>query len=146
MRQNRSKLPVKDLTTQEHLQIAKQNLEFGDWLQSSGRNDPTTVGWAVTALFYAALHEIRAYLLAHHQVKIGDHQELRRFEVDYPELKRTSQDYHQLKIDSELARYNTGTFSWQDYVELRTNVERIIRCWRHKTEAAINRSEVAGQS
>jgi hypothetical protein len=51
-----------DAAARRHLDNIEKNLAFADWLKSSGRTDPTTVGWAITVLFYASLHAVRAHL------------------------------------------------------------------------------------
>lgn len=126
-----------NLTAERHIRGAKNNLAFGDALKASGQNDPTTVGWAITALFYSAVHTVRAYLLARHKVVVSSHEDVRSFESKYPELKRTSPSYRHLKQQSEKARYYLfERFTWDDYIDLRVDAQRVLSTWEAKVGTA----------
>jgi len=117
-----------------HLDGADRFFEHADFLRGSGRTDPTTIGWAITALFYSALHELRAYIQARHNREIATHEDMRDLPSTYPELRKTSTDYEELKQQSQGARYYMKEFTWDDFARLRSTVTRIKSCWRGKTE------------
>ena len=83
--------------------------------------------WAVTALFYAALHEVQAYLIqlgsqpASHtrrEVEIGRH----------PEILPILDLYRQLRTHSENVRYDCRMFSADEFEDIREqNYQAIIR-------------------
>lgn len=47
-------------TPDEHLNQARANRDHAAWLVSTSPNDPTALQWAVTAIFYSALHGLTA--------------------------------------------------------------------------------------
>jgi uncharacterized protein (UPF0332 family) len=47
-----------------HLEQARANREFAEYLLRHRPSDPVAVQWAVTAAFYCALHCLQAHLLA----------------------------------------------------------------------------------
>ena len=124
-----------ELTAQRHLDGARQNIEFGDRLSETGDEDPIVVGWAITALFYSAVHSVRAMLLAKHKVVASSHEDVRAYERQYPELKRTNTSYRHLKQQSESARYYLNRrFTWKDYRTLRNDAVRIQKTWEPVVE------------
>ncbi|MBI4702052.1 MAG: hypothetical protein HY744_13015 [Deltaproteobacteria bacterium] len=123
---------------QRYLEGAASNLGFADWLKSTGRDDPTTVGWAITAAFYAAVHAVRAYLLARHGVRVGAHTDMPGLQAQHPELNNTARDYNMLKQESQSARYYLNQrFTWADFDKLRAKAARVQATWRPKTEQAL---------
>lgn len=129
------------VTADKHLQGAARNLAFADRLKKSGQNDPATLQWAVTALFYAAVHSVRAYLSARHGVQVTAHSDMPGLIAKYPELKGTQRDYDMLKQQSHSARYYLNeSFTWDDYDKLRAAAVRISNAWLAKTQTALQRS------
>lgn len=125
-----------DLSPEAHLEGAAKNLAYAEWLRAQGRTDSLAVGWAITALFYSAVHAVRAYLLARHNVKVTSHDDVKSFERQYPEIRRTVIDYEWLKQESHSARYYLSPhFTWDDYAKLRKAAEKIDNTWRTKTVA-----------
>ena len=51
-------------TPSDHLARARENRAHAEWLINERPTDPTAVQWAVTAVFYSALHGLTAYLMA----------------------------------------------------------------------------------
>jgi hypothetical protein len=58
-------------TEAEHLQQAQDNERFADALLQIGTTD--SLQWAVTALYYAAVHWGRAYLAHHLSTTVTTH-------------------------------------------------------------------------
>ena len=103
-------------SAQEHKLKALHNEEF---LSVYRLSDGEFVDWAVTALFYSALHWMRA-LAAQEGLQIKGY----RDEKDV--LKGTGvftdeayEWYRQLKEDSRVARYKMRQFSESDFADLR---------------------------
>ena len=103
-------------TTQEHKLKAAHNWEF---LESHRLSEGEFVDWAVTVLFYCALHWLSALLAQEgYQVKNYRDEEdaitgTRVFTLQALEW------YRHLKDSSRLARYETTEFSTSDYRDLR---------------------------
>jgi hypothetical protein len=118
------------LTAESHLAGARSNLDFGDYLLVGQSPEPTAVGWAITSLFYCAVHALRGYLLARHGVVVSSHEDIRTYELKYPEIKRAGAPYKHLKQQSESARsYLNPRFTWDDYSELRKDAVRVLDHW-----------------
>jgi hypothetical protein len=83
----------------DHLAQASHNVEFVDAFDTSKYSD-----WAATALFYAGLHYIDAFL-ATMSVNPGSHDMRDRFVSTTKELKPLAADYWKLKNSSRNARY-----------------------------------------
>ena len=86
---------------QDHADKAKENELLADSLGSS----PSTVEWAITATFYAAVHYVQSYL-----VKNGNdparHSSRRRVYLADPKVSMIDNDYQELMDKSVLARYH----------------------------------------
>jgi uncharacterized protein (UPF0332 family) len=118
-----------DPTVQEHLRIAQEFLAFAAWLRQSGRDDAVTVGWAITNIYYAALHTASAYVLARHGVRAESHADRDRWfrPNGFPELSRLDRaDYFELKRQSEAQRYRGEQFTWADFERLRDRGEHFV--------------------
>lgn len=129
-----------ELTAERHLEGARCNIAYADSLRdahvSDAEVDPMVVGWAITALFYAAVHAVRAYLRHAKGVVVSSHEDIRKFEEKYPELRRTEVPYKHLKQQSESARYYLNSrFTWTDYEELRKDAVRVLKVWESKIGA-----------
>jgi len=126
-------------TAAAHIKASSDHLQHGDRLRASGVNDPVTVGWAITALFYSALHAVRAYLKACKNIEISshdDHKAKQRHEAT--ELNRTAVDYRQLEQQSQSARYYcNGNFTWDDFDHLRKNANKVANTWIPRAEACL---------
>jgi hypothetical protein len=121
-------------SVEQRLRGVEQFVRFADTLKVSGSSDFVTVGWAITALFYSAVHEIRAYLKAKHGLNVASHEEMRHVEQRHPELQRTKGIYDLLKQESHSARYYLNErFTWSDYEILRKKATAFQAAWRSKT-------------
>ena len=106
-------------TEQAHLRQAQHNEQFLTTL------DPAVtpyLDWAVTVIFYAALHYIRALAARHQFMNISRYGELDRVFERLPVFRHNRAvyaDYRQLKDDSRAARYDMGVFSSEDVAGLR---------------------------
>ncbi len=131
--------PSSDQTGAEtHLRAVTEHIAHGEWLKSSGRTDATTVGWAITALFYAALHSVRAYLKACKNVDVSSHDDFKAYERQFPELKKTALDYNFLKQESQSARYYCNpNFTWTNFDDLRKKAERVAGIWVPKANGCM---------
>ena len=117
-----------------HLEAVGKHLDHAAFLRSTNRTDAVTVGWAITALFYAALHSVRGYLKACKQVDVTSHDDFKALVHTHTELKRTSVEYDLLKQESQSARYYCNpNFTWADVDELRKKAEKIANTWRAPT-------------
>jgi hypothetical protein len=106
-------------TEQAHLRQAQHNEQF---LATLNLAITPYLDWAVTVIFYAALHYIRALAARHHFMNISRYGDLDRaferilvFRLD-PNLYS---DYRQLKDDSRAARYDMRGFSTEEVADLR---------------------------
>ena len=122
-----------ELTAVQHLEGAKAHLAFADALAAAGATtteDPVAVGWAITALFYSAVHCVRAYLVSAKKAKVVSHEDFRRLEREFPELNASRAPYQTLKQQSESARYYLNkNFTWADYQKLRRDAARVLNTW-----------------
>jgi hypothetical protein len=96
-------------------------------------------GWAVTAMFYSAVHRVRAYLFAHHGERIARHDDMRDQWRKYPEMRPIKVEYELLKQESEQARYYLAEFTPAEVEALRQYLQRIQRMLEAKTARAIQR-------
>jgi hypothetical protein len=88
---------------------------------------PEHCGWAVTAIFYAAVHFVRAYLTSVKGCVITRHEDLRTKYDEYPELRRVKAAYEHLKQQSEKARYYATPFALTDVTSLRRQLETVSK-------------------
>lgn len=89
------------------------------------------VRWAITALFYSAMHALDAYMLGRHGEVPSEHRDRWPWFRDrrYPELKRFAHDYKELYDNSRDARYYPVVFTWGDYDKLRVRSRHMIDRW-----------------
>lgn len=114
-------------TEQAHLRQAQHNEIF---LGEFDLGNTPYLDWAVTVLFYAALHYIRALAARHHFTNISNYADLDRVFERVPVFRRSPElyvDYRQLKDDSRAARYDVRQFLPQEVTELRDDELRRIR-------------------
>lgn len=88
-------MPARD----DHLTQAQHNREFAESLDPAKYSD-----WVATALFYAALHYVDAFL-ATRNVHPGRHDVRDHYVEKVTELRPISDDYWALKNSSRTARY-----------------------------------------
>ena len=101
----------------EHLAQARANEEFADFLLA--HDDDRYLGWAVTSVFYAAVHYGRAFLRAKGGPAITSHP---GFETHFVRLARDQSLYNlyrRLKDESERARYDCASYTKTDIDELK---------------------------
>lgn len=106
-------------TEQAHLQQAVHNEQF---LATFDLVITPYLDWAVTVIFYAALHYIRAVAARYLFSNISTYGELDRMFERLQILRQNSGiyvDYRQLKDDSRVARYDMRKFSPQEVRDLR---------------------------
>lgn len=97
----------------EHLDWAEENERTAQRLDKS---NPNQAAWAITIVFYAALHYVDAYVLAHFRSRPVDHAE--RDDIvrsDDSELKTIAVSYRRLKDMSRQARYQLAHYSEREY-------------------------------
>ena len=75
-------------------------------------------GWAVTCLFYSALHLVEAYLVQQGLMS-GTHRERHVRMLREPNLVSLRSTYNLLKQESELARYECQIFSAEHAARVR---------------------------
>ena len=127
-----------ELSARAHLQGADANLAFGSGLVGASPEDPVAIGWAITALFYAAVHEARAYLVARHGRRIVAHDDMRAVWDSHPEMRAGRTPYTELKQQSESARYYLNrAFVASDFSFLAERYGAVRSVLRAKTERAI---------
>lgn len=103
----------------EHLRQAAHNEEF---LTAHGLADTPYTDWAVTAIFYAALHYVRALLSRYHYTNISRYGEMDKAFERVDVLRRNDSiyvDYRQLKDDSRAARYDMWKPTGDEVIDLR---------------------------
>jgi len=96
---------------EEHLQKATQNEIFAASLDLANR---CHLEWAITAVFYAALHHVNAYF-AHYGVTCQSHEQTRQEISRDPRIKGVFGDYRELETLAHAARYTMRVFSERDY-------------------------------
>ena|ERR1700730_4264750 len=109
----------------EHISKAKLNKTFADSLKL---DNSTAVGWALTALFYSALHYIEAYNAKHH-FHCKNHQELHDNIKRNPVLEAILEDYLDLSNFSWNARYmwvNYGREKFEEALDYHAAVKNHI--------------------
>jgi hypothetical protein len=121
-----------DLSPADHLRLAREFLDFGARLAAADAPDETSLGWAVTAAYYASLHAVSGYFLARHGERPGSHVERERLLHDrrYPEFgKQDREDYFGLKNASERSRYLGVPTTVLHHTLYRQRAERLVAKW-----------------
>lgn len=114
-------------TKEAHLQQAEHNERF---LGTFDISISPHLDWAITVIFYAALHYIRALAAKHLFTNISRYGDLDRVFDRVSIFKRNGwiyADYRQLKDDSRAARYDMVKFSPREVEEFRDEELRRIR-------------------
>lgn len=104
-----------------HLDWAARNEEFA--LRLSPK-DNLEVNWAITILFYAALHTVDGYLLLHDH-RPPSHAKRGRAISDSAELSPIRTGYRLLEIMSREARYELAPYGEADLSEARSLLQTI---------------------
>lgn len=114
-------------TWQQHLQQAKHNEAF---LASLDLETTPFLDWAITAVFYAALHYLRALMARHAYTTVSTYGDMDKAFERLSVLKRNQEiyeAYRQLKDDSRSARYNMWKPTKETVEDLRDGELRRIR-------------------
>jgi hypothetical protein len=101
----------------DHLATARGNEEFAEFLLI--QPEDRFLGWAVSSVFYAAVHYGRAFLRAKSGPAITSHP---GFETHFLRICRDQSLYNlyrRLKDESERARYDCATYNKADVSDLR---------------------------
>jgi hypothetical protein len=114
-------MPAKPPTPADHLGKAEQNKKFGLGMIST---HPTSAGWALTALFYSAVHFSEAYFLKIAK-RITNHQD--RFDAirSDPTLRRIYGQYMHLYDYSYNARYTLKVHGKADVEKAKPSLEAV---------------------
>jgi uncharacterized protein (UPF0332 family) len=105
-------------TLDEHLKQASNNEDFAERLLQSG--DATSVMWAATLVFYAAIHYGRAFLTARGPLTIRTHPGFEStFRQSWAAPNSVLSHYRLLKVYSERARYDCIEYSVAEVLKLR---------------------------
>jgi hypothetical protein len=106
-------------TANDHLVQARANREHAEWLLVSRPTDPTALQWAVTAIFYSALHGLTAHLMGH-GVTVTSHRARTRalLSPSYGVPTAVYDTYRDLDLWSRGARYGLWVFTAQDVRDL----------------------------
>lgn len=102
-----------------HLAQAEHNEQF---LQTLGLPETPYLDWAVTVIFYAALHYIRALAARHQLANISSYAEMDRLFERVPVFRRNRDlyvDRRQMKDDSRVARYECRSLPPSEVIDLR---------------------------
>ena len=112
-------------STNEHLAKAQGNKTFA---YNLGVTTPTAIGWALTALFYSALHYVEAYNAKYGQ-HFSKHEDLSRDIGRNPVLQPIYGDYKDLLVFSWNARYRPVQYDAARLVEAKeyhAAVEQVV--------------------
>lgn len=85
---------------------------------------PTDVGWAMTALFYSALHAINAYLASQNRT-CSDHEDRAKEIIYDPKINPIYKDYRDLHSLSQNARYHMNIYGKPQYKEAHESLKNI---------------------
>ncbi len=124
-----------DLAT--HQRQAEHNQQAAAYLQTAGDE---YLDWAVTAMFYAALHMLDQALA--HSGNIHSRSHLQRHAViaQQPQLAPIYRDYRELEWQSQRSRYECATFTPADLQPLAARLEHI----RQLVESIVNPPTTTG--
>jgi hypothetical protein len=106
----------------DHLTKAANNEKFADSLSLNGR---TEVEWALTALFYSALHYVEAYLHKQFKIDSRNHDSRDKAINRDSRLRRVFVEYQKLKTLGWAARYSRTEFGRQAYIDARPHLSTI---------------------
>ena len=114
-------------TEEEHLTQAQHNNQF---LATFDLAVSPYLDWAVTVIFYAALHYVRVLAARSRFTNISSYADMDRVFERLDVFRRREDvyvDYRQLKDDSREARYDMRQFSPDEVIDLRDGELHRIR-------------------
>jgi len=105
----------------QHLKKALENESLASSLNLAV---PAAPDWAITMLFYAAVHYVEAFFS-----KTGHHLKRHKLRVNAiqgnAQLRPLYQDYRELQTYSETARYQAVFFTSSDVVPVKQHLENV---------------------
>jgi HEPN domain len=108
----------------EHFYKAVNNKLFADAITPS---TPTATGWALTALFYSALHYVEAFN-AKHNCHFSKHEDLNKDIARNPQLAPIFDDYKDLSELSWNARYQAVKYGKDKVTEAIEYHTAVVNC------------------
>jgi hypothetical protein len=108
----------------QHLEKSLANRTFAESLTLENH---TRVGWALTALFYSALHSVDAYLSTRGKSDLK-HQQRNRFISEDSELSGMYGEYKDLFVLSINARYLMHCYKSKHYEQAHRSLQ-IVQEW-----------------
>jgi len=105
------------------VRIAQDNEEFADTFDLS--HPHKHLRWAVTVIFYAAVHYVEAYFDLRYNRHHNSHKRRQRSIRNNGQLRRIYNLYRSLEDESRNARYDGKNFSPDDVEDLKGNLENI---------------------
>lgn len=105
-----------------HQRQAEHNQRVSAHLQAAGDE---YLDWAVTAMFYSAMHMIDQVLAHSGNVHPRSHQQRRSAIGQQSQLAPIYRDYRELEWQSQRSRYECATFTVTEVQDLIVRLERI---------------------
>lgn len=96
----------------QHLKKAERNETFAESLDLS---IPPNAEWAITALFYAAVHLVEAYMAKVLSAHSADHKQRKQFMSCDRTMKNCFPEYRHLETLSRTCRYDAQPMNARDY-------------------------------
>lgn len=106
----------------QHLERARQNEKLAERFAKA--SNPTCIDWAITLLFYSALHLIDGFLAGKNFHPLNHYERGEEIENN-GSLSEIHKDYETLQKMSENARYEIADYSKQDYEKALKRFSRI---------------------
>jgi hypothetical protein len=94
-----------DERTLAHLRVAQRNRDLAFTLRDMSAVTPHVRGWAIVVAFYAAVHDVNAYLWERLRVEPRSHEERSRYVARLSDLQPIFAAYQRLLELSYQARY-----------------------------------------
>ena len=116
-------MPGKPPTPSDHVRKADENKKFGFGMNAA---HPTSAGWALTALFYSALHYAEAYFLKI-SVQTDSHADLFDAIKFDPNLRKIYREYRHLFDYGYDARYRLIVYGKADIEKARPSIDAVER-------------------
>lgn len=109
-----------DKTGGEHLAGAQKNEAFAINLHQQGH-----FGWAVTVMFYSAVHYTRGYLASCHGLRVVRHDDMKGLWKTFTDLAQIRSSYDLLKEKSHAHRYYLVKFTDPQVSQLLVHLQKI---------------------
>jgi hypothetical protein len=118
--------------TRRFIQTADENEQFARDVLSDPESKPAALRWAAIALFYAAVHDVNAYLWERARLEPKHHEDREQLMFRWPDLAPLVRYYTALKNHAWRARYAPGAESPRHVVEglLMSNLDPLRRSIR----------------